>query len=378
MPEALVERGGSVSHHRLGLLVGGLLLVVPAAASAAPVTVNLRIEGKTRTLYEGPVTTDVRPFHFTGDATRHPCDGTAATGGSSPTPVPVRNNALQAAIDAGLKVTGTWSSFGPTFDSIDGESTAYDAATSAYLVEYKNNVPSELGGCSDPIASGDDVLYAYGTGSEPLLAATGPATVKPGAPVTVHVADARTNAPVSGATIGGATTGADGNATLAGFSVRGPHDLKATQAGAIRSNRLAVCVTDGSDGACATEGKDATRPWGRILGLRNHHTYGSGDAPRRIRVRATDKESGVKSVRVLLRRRVGTHCSFYSDSVERFVAGSCARRRTFDPGTSSSGYLLPRPLPRGDYLVQVITTDKAGNVAIGTSKGRGRVVFRVR
>jgi len=49
----------------------GLAAVIAAVATtpalAAPVTVNLRIEGPTRTLFEGPVTTDVRPFPFTGD-----------------------------------------------------------------------------------------------------------------------------------------------------------------------------------------------------------------------------------------------------------------------------------------------------------------------
>src|SRR3954466_9705075 len=57
---ALVERGGFMLHRLAGLALAILALLVPASvAAAAPVTVNLRIEGATQTLFEGPVTTDV-------------------------------------------------------------------------------------------------------------------------------------------------------------------------------------------------------------------------------------------------------------------------------------------------------------------------------
>jgi hypothetical protein len=73
---------------RFCLLIGGVVAVVLACAGpalAAPVTVKLRIEGPATTLFEGPVTTDVRTFHFTGDATQHQCDGTTL-GGSATRP----------------------------------------------------------------------------------------------------------------------------------------------------------------------------------------------------------------------------------------------------------------------------------------------------
>jgi len=49
-------------HHRLaGLALAVLALLVPASvAVAAPVTVNLRIEGSAGTLFEGPLTTDAK------------------------------------------------------------------------------------------------------------------------------------------------------------------------------------------------------------------------------------------------------------------------------------------------------------------------------
>src|SRR5215212_6074255 len=138
-PNALVERGGSVKLHRLaGLLAGLCCLLVSPSAQAAPVTVNLRIEGPTRTLFEDPVTVDVRTFHLTGDPASHVCDGTAANQGPSATPVPTRGGAVAQAIDAGLVAHGSWSDgFGsPSFSDIGGESVAYDG--SKFLGEYKN------------------------------------------------------------------------------------------------------------------------------------------------------------------------------------------------------------------------------------------------
>src|SRR4029079_17686564 len=54
---ALVERGGLMHHRLAGLALAVLALLVPASvAAAAPVTVNLRIEGSTTTLFAGPGT----------------------------------------------------------------------------------------------------------------------------------------------------------------------------------------------------------------------------------------------------------------------------------------------------------------------------------
>ena len=56
-------------------MVAGLLLFAAPPALAAPVTVDLRIEGATRTIFEGPVTTDVRQFPSNQGA--KPCDNSA-------------------------------------------------------------------------------------------------------------------------------------------------------------------------------------------------------------------------------------------------------------------------------------------------------------
>src|SRR4051794_33360339 len=173
--------------HRLaGLALAVLaLLAFAGTAAAAPVTVNLRIEGPTATVFEGPVTTDVRPFQFTAgaDTAPHECDATAVNTGTSAVPVPTRGAAITAAaLSAPFSTSGAFSvQFGsPSFDEVGGQPTAFDPATSSFLVEYKNGVAASVGACADPIANGDDVLFAYGNGNEGLLGPGGPGELKKG------------------------------------------------------------------------------------------------------------------------------------------------------------------------------------------------------
>jgi hypothetical protein len=227
-------------HHRLVPVAAiAAALLAPAAGHAAPVTVHLRVEGPTKTVFDGSVRTDVRPFHFTAGADRspHECDGTAATGGSSPVPVAVRNGALlAAAVKAHFALAGTWSTFGATFTRVGDQRVAFNAATKRFLAEYKNGHLSQLGGCSDPIRNGDDVVYAYGTGAEKLLRLSGPARVMRGRSFTVRVLAG--GKPVRGARVGGRPTGSDGRVTLG--PLRRTTAFKATKTGAIRSNALVV------------------------------------------------------------------------------------------------------------------------------------------
>ena len=62
-------------------------LFTAAPALATPVSVNLRVEGKSDTIFEGPVTTDGHDVTTTTGGT-HKCDGT--NGGSEPAPGPDR------------------------------------------------------------------------------------------------------------------------------------------------------------------------------------------------------------------------------------------------------------------------------------------------
>ncbi len=381
----------------LGTAVAAVLLLSPAVAQAAPVTVELRVEGPTKTVFEGPVTTDVRTFHFTNDPTSHVCDGTAATGGTSSVPVPVRNGALlTAAEEHGFALEGSFGQFGATFAKVGDEAVGFDAATSRYLAEYLDGRPSQLGGCSEEIKSGDDVLYAYGTGSEAVLRLSGPDRVAPGA-VTVRVSD-WVGAGVGGASVGGATTGADGNATVQ--LSPGPHVLKAEKAGAIRSNAVTVCATTGSDGQCGTtvapppqpqpgapvddgtQDEPVVRTVGRIASVAQGRRFAPGKGPRVLEGSVAVGRPGLRDVRLRLTRKDGHRCQRFDGRRERFV-----RTRRCGPthGTFFSvgsgpawSYQLPARLPRGRYVLDLRTVDRAGVVTKRLVRGRTRVVFVVR
>ena len=330
--------------------VSAALLAAPAAA--APVTVDLRIEGPSRTLFEGPVTTDVRPFKFIGDPATHRCDGTT-TGGTSPQPAPTRGAAVVA---SSVAITGSWfDAFGPSFSTVAGESVAFDAATGRFLAEYKNGEFASVGACADPIQNGDKLLFAYAVGTEPLLALSGPATAPPGGVVTVRVADARTSAPVAG-----------------GPFAAGEHDLKATKSGTIRSNRLRVSV--GSAPPPQLSAADTTAPTATILGIRDGQRFARRRAPRELRGRASADPSGLWAVKLRLTRRLGGTCWYFSGSKERFLKRTCGKQHAFKVAEATDwSYLMPARLPRGRYLLAAYAIDRAFNRG-----AESRVGFRVR
>jgi hypothetical protein len=347
-------------------LVTAALLAPPAAA--APVTVDLRIEGPSHTLFEGPVTTDVRPFQFSGDPATHQCDGTT-TGGSSPQPVPTRGAAVVA---SAVTITGTWfDAFGPSFSTVAGESVAFDPTTGRFLAEFKNGQFASVGACADPIQTGDKVLFAYGVGSEPLLALSGPANARPGEAVTVRVTDAVTSVPVAGASVGGQVTGADGSATV-GPLAAGVHDLKAAKSGAIRSNRLRVLVGAAPPPQGSTP--DTTAPTATIRGIRHGQRFTRRRAPRVLHGVASADPSGLWAVKIRLTRRLGGTCWYFSGSKERFLKRTCGKQYAFKVGeTTDWSYLLPARLGRGRYSLETYAIDGAFNRG-----AESRVVFRVR
>jgi hypothetical protein len=345
------------------------------------VTVNLRIEGPTRTLFEGPVTTDVRDFKFTNDATMHQCDGTSAVGGMSPTAVPTRGAVIaQAAATTPFQLEGQWfNGLGATFETIAGESVAFDPGTNRFLVEYENGASASLGSCADDAHTGDAALFAYGDGTEQLLELSGPARARPGESVSLRVTDAVTHIGVDGATVGGTQTVAGGTATVGPLTTRGINEFKATKTGAIRSNRVRVCVTDGSDGACSTQtpqssARDTTAPQATIAGIRNGQRFSRRRAPRELHGTASNDQSGLWAVKLRLTRKLGKTCWYFSGSKERFLKRTCGKRYAFKVGEQPEwSYLLPSRLPRGRYVLDAYAIDNAFNH--GTTQ---RVAFRVR
>ncbi len=257
------------------------LLAAPAAAQAAPKTVNVRIEGATETLFEGPVRTEGHEIEPTSEIVARACDGTNggkhATPGATPT---------AAAVDAmslvGESFSGTWFS---GFDDYLIE--RWGPETSAHWGLVVDETFTSVGGCQIELEEGDRVLWAYdGTkanvhyltlaaGSAAPSAAVATATVAIGEPLTVTVDSYAgeegmhtTPQPVDGAKVSPVdteehtdfqtvdTASAETVETEAAgktqvkFAAPGWHRLKATASGALVSNRLDVCVPASGASSC--------------------------------------------------------------------------------------------------------------------------------
>ncbi len=266
------------------------VLATPAVP-AVPTEVNVRIEGRGETLFEGPVLTEGHSVKAFSDAAPHRCDG--VNNGKHPTPAATPTAASVDAMSiVGEDFDGNWY---PGYDDYfitrwgpDGQ----NATLGEYWGLLVNNVFTNVGGCQYQVDGGDEVLWAYDVFEKKPLLALFPAGYAGGArPLTASAelgelfevevdvyengaegvpppGPERTGAdPFEGAEVapveigpGGfekvdtassstVETGADGRAEV-DFAETGWNRIKATVAGsggeesAIRSNRLDVCVTD--------------------------------------------------------------------------------------------------------------------------------------
>ena len=223
----------------LAVLATTLVCASPAAAGApAPSTVDVRIEGKSKTIFEGPVTPATQTVDG-GDGTGpHKCDGT--NGAANPTPGPTPTGLLDTAIRGSGR---SWQGdFSATFDDFIVNRIGPDAATSTQFWNVAVNGKSlEVGGCQAIVKPGDEVLWAFDSFGKKLLHASGPSQVKAGKVASIKVTDTEKGTTVAGAKIGGATTNANGVAKLR-FKHRGTRRLKATAPKSIRSNALVLRV----------------------------------------------------------------------------------------------------------------------------------------
>ena len=201
---------------------------------------NLRIEGLTNTIYEGPILSGPRNITTPSGGT-HLCDGT--NNGVNPTP----GNTCTAALDAASKLghfpyDGTYSAtFADYFITSIGSSTQTSTQFWGLLLNYQF---TPVGGCQQEVQPGDHVLWAFDAFSKSYFLKVTPAllAVKKGSSHTITVTDGTTGIAISGAVIDGVTTDADGKADLT-FPKIGVFSYKATRSDSIRSNALVVVVT---------------------------------------------------------------------------------------------------------------------------------------
>jgi hypothetical protein len=401
-------------------LIGAVVLMLAAlvsvpSAMAAPITVNLRVEGSTGTLFEGPVSTEaIEPapgISTPSSGGAHPCDvkfnGSNegfATAAATPT-----GALYDAALASGLTFDAGWSNTFMDFNVAqvggDVENANGNGEYWGYAVNYTT---AGVGGCQFQLAAGSEVLWAYNYFNLPqLLSLSGPASVTAGTPFTVRVTDGQSGQPVAGAAIGAfhdgvtstsasTTTDAAGNATIT-LTQAGVQSFKATHEGAVRSNGLSICVHSGNDGNCgttlqgavttttgagATTGTNTVTPKAdvaKVVGLTSHHLYARRHAPRLLGG-VVDVPAGVtlRQVRISLQRRSAGHCLNFSGRLERFVKAKCLSTLYFSVGSAASfSYLLPSRLPSGHYTYDIQAVDSAGRHT-ALAPGVSQVTFDVR
>jgi hypothetical protein len=208
-------------------------------------SVFLRIEGATDTIFEGSVISGPRNITTPSGGTHH-CDGT--NNGNNPKSGATCTTALdEAACRFGFPYDGSWS---PAFDdyfitSID-DSTQTSTQFWGLLLNYQF---TPVGGCQQQTQPSDNVLWAYdafnavnflqASPNSDFSSMTGVGNV--GVQKYLYVRDGSTSTPISGASIAGAITDANGRATVS-FTTAGTFSFKATKSGSIRSNAVKIIV----------------------------------------------------------------------------------------------------------------------------------------
>jgi hypothetical protein len=214
----------------------GLLAALPVAESGA-VKVNVRVEGKTRTLLERNV--DTFAHDVTGDSTGpHRCDGTNA--GANPSPVPTLTGAFDdAARKAGLAWQGSWNQ---SFEDFLINTVGPDSATSSQFwgtaVDFRD---TSAGGCQTRVEQGDQVLIAFDSFDKTKLRLTGVRGSRSRQVFALFVLDGVTGERIAGARVGGRTSNSQGRVLLR-IATRGLYRFKATAPNAIRSNEWKVRI----------------------------------------------------------------------------------------------------------------------------------------
>jgi hypothetical protein len=288
-----------------------LFTAVAAAAQAAPTEVNVRIEGRTETLFEGPILTEGHNVRASSDTTA-PKAGRRCNGlnnGRNPTPGPTPTAASVDAMSiVGEDFDGLW--YPEPFEDYFIKRWGPDAqneGSGEFWGILVNNVFTDVGGCQYALDQGDEVVWTYDAFKERPLLALFPADYSGGSrpltataelnqPFEVEVdayeddtetvppaSPQRTGAdPFEGAEVAPlvesskgfsavdvedpdtVVTGADGRASIT-FDQPGWHRLKATVIGsggeeeAFRSNRLDVCVPEPPATGCPPLAEDQVR-----------------------------------------------------------------------------------------------------------------------
>ena len=212
----------------------------PAWAANDPIRVHVRIEGKTKTLFDGKVLTRGHDIDAGDGSGPHRCDGTNNHAHATAGPT------VFAAFDDGrAKANLTWA--GHWFSSFEDFSIdrvgpdSSDTTNNKYWGQVVNYKDTDLGGCQQQISSTDDVVFAYDSFGKPKLKLTGPKKATAGKSFVVKVIDGQSGKPFKGAKVAGRKSNSKGLVRIT-LRHKGRKALKATASGAVRSNRVRVGV----------------------------------------------------------------------------------------------------------------------------------------
>ena len=135
-------------------------------SQAAPTEVNVRIEGRGETLFEGPILTEGHNVRAASD-TKAPPAGRRCNGlnnGENPTPGPTPTAASVDAMSIarrGLRRRSGTRSRSRTTSSPAGARTGRTKAQASTGALVVNNVFTNVGGCQYQLDGGDEVLWVY-------------------------------------------------------------------------------------------------------------------------------------------------------------------------------------------------------------------------
>ena len=222
-------------------LISSVVAAGPLATSI-PQLVKVRVEGETKTLFEGVVLTRGHNVTSASGGT-HRCDGTNLN--ANPKPGATCTGALD---DAAKKAKFEWDgTFNTQFDDYFISSIAGQSQTSTQFWGLLLNFQfTPVGGCQQQVKTGDEVLWAFDAFSKnSFLKLSGPKTAMVGKAVTLTVKDGSTGNAVAGATVNGQTSDVDGKVSVV-FGKKGVVTVKAEKEGSVRSNAVPLLVTPGS------------------------------------------------------------------------------------------------------------------------------------
>jgi hypothetical protein len=329
-----------------------ILGVAAPVAAAAPVSVNVRVEGANRTIFDGPVTTDGHAITTSSSGGAQTCDGTNA--GANPSPVPVATAALD---DAARLNSFTWDgTYSAQFSDFFVSRIAGETAdpNSEFWSLYVDRQSASVGGCQQRVTSGQEVLWARISflATDPIvpLELRGPGSARTGEPVNMQVVDGNTGAPQAGATVNGASTGSDGIATLT-FADKGIYRLKAERPGEVRSNTVVLCVDPPGADPCTSSDSSAPKLDLTLPGRRLASERGRS---RTLLVSWQADDAG------------GAGVSYYSAEVREVKANASTAQLKFGAWrTLASRTGLPRVHFRGNsgraYQFRIGAVDRAAN-----------------